>query len=170
MQLLILLGLGHNNEVLDPNTKQVKLCTERLLYVTVGAIIYQTNVVYRIRATAPQVCQHLRHHTQCCVVLSLHRAKLYVHRCAMLTWVTGSEKLYLLKIWGELKAGQLSQQSGGLRAGRPGFDYREGQENFLFSIASRPALRPAHLKSKGYWGSFLEDKAFRAWCSPLISI
>lgn len=98
VQLLILLGLGHNNEVLDPNTKQVKLCTERLLYVTVGAIICQTNVVYGVRATAPQVCQHLRHHTQCCVMLSLHRVKLYVHRCAMLTWVTASEKLYLLKI------------------------------------------------------------------------
>jgi hypothetical protein len=27
-----------------------------------------------------------------------------------------------------------------LRAGRPGYDFRQGQENFLFSIASRPAL------------------------------
>ena len=38
-------GLGCNNEVLDPNTKQVKLCIESLLYVTMGAITHQTNAV-----------------------------------------------------------------------------------------------------------------------------
>jgi hypothetical protein len=32
--------------------------------------------------------------------------------------------------------------SDGLRAGRQGFDSRQGQEIFLFSTASRPALGP----------------------------
>lgn len=66
IQLLILLSLSHNNGVLDPNTKQVKLCTAGLLYVTIGAIIYQTNVVLGVEAAIVreqqyhQFCQHLR--------------------------------------------------------------------------------------------------------------
>jgi hypothetical protein len=32
--------------------------------------------------------------------------------------------------------------SDGLRAGRPGFDFRQGREILLYSSASRPALGP----------------------------
>jgi hypothetical protein len=38
--------------------------------------------------------------------------------------------------------GYLSRYSDGPRAGRPGFGSRQGQEIFLFSTVSRPALRP----------------------------
>jgi hypothetical protein len=38
-------------------------------------------------------------------------------------------------------AGQFSRYSDGLRAGRPGFNSRQGQEIFLYSIVSTPALR-----------------------------
>jgi hypothetical protein len=38
--------------------------------------------------------------------------------------------------------GYLSRYSGGLPAGRPGFDSRQGQEFFLYSMASRPTLEP----------------------------
>jgi hypothetical protein len=37
---------------------------------------------------------------------------------------------------------QLSQYSGGLQAGRPGFGSRRRQDFFLFSTASRPAPKP----------------------------
>jgi hypothetical protein len=56
--LLIPPSLSHNNEVLDPNTKQVKLCTASLLYVTIEAIIYETNVVQRIEAAIVREQQH----------------------------------------------------------------------------------------------------------------
>jgi hypothetical protein len=101
IQVLILLSLGHNNDALDPNAKQVKLCTEGLLYGTVGATIYQTNAVPGTgagncsQATAPQVCQHLRYHTQCCVMLGLHRAQLHIHSCALFKRVTARRKLCL---------------------------------------------------------------------------
>jgi hypothetical protein len=103
VQLLILLGLGHNNEVLDPNTKQVKLCTEELLYVTVGAIIYQTNVIHGIRATI--VRKQLHRKSANIWDITRSAASRYVHRCALLPWVTASGKLCLFKIRGELEAG-----------------------------------------------------------------
>jgi hypothetical protein len=36
----------------------------------------------------------------------------------------------------------LSRYSDGIQAGRPGFVYRQWQEIFLYSTASRPALGP----------------------------
>jgi hypothetical protein len=42
-------------------------------------------------------------------------------------------------------AGEVSRYSDELRAGRPGFYPRQGQEIFLFSVTSTQALRPTHL-------------------------
>jgi hypothetical protein len=39
----------------------------------------------------------------------------------------------------------LSRYSDGLRAGRPGFDSRQGQELFIYSTASNLAFGPAKL-------------------------
>jgi hypothetical protein len=51
-------------------------------------------------------------------------------------------KTYCVSIANYYEPGQLNRYSDGLRAGRPGFDSRQGQEIFLFSTASRSALRP----------------------------
>jgi hypothetical protein len=49
-----------------------------------------------------------------------------------------SVKCFLHKV----ERGLLSRYNDGLRAGRPMFDSRQGQEIFLFSTASMPALGP----------------------------
>jgi hypothetical protein len=46
-------------------------------------------------------------------------------------------------MFGLFGPGLLSRYSEGLWAGRPGFDSRKGQEIFLYSTSSRPALGPA---------------------------
>lgn len=44
----------------------------------------------------------------------------------------------------------VSLYNKGLRAGKPGFDSRQGQIIFLYSTTSRPTLGPLNLRSIGY--------------------
>jgi hypothetical protein len=48
----------------------------------------------------------------------------------------------------------LSRYSDELRAGRPGFNSRQGQEIFLFSTAPRPALGPTQPPIQWVPGAF----------------
>jgi hypothetical protein len=45
-------------------------------------------------------------------------------------------------LFNDTGSGIAKRYSDGLRAGRPCFDSRRGQETFLYSTASRPALGP----------------------------
>jgi hypothetical protein len=69
--------------------------------------------------------------------------------------------------------GLLSGYSDRLRAGQPGFHSREGQEAFLYSTASRPALGPSQPPLQwvmGYKDFLPTHKAAGAWSWPLTSI
>jgi hypothetical protein len=72
----------------------------------------------------------------------------------------------LLKNWHEIyrkyaedsRAGIAQSVLRRLRPGRPGFCSRKGQDNFLFSTASRPALGLTQPPIHGYRGLFLRGK------------
>jgi hypothetical protein len=56
----------------------------------------------------------------------------------------------------------LSRYSGWIRAGRPGFNHRQGQDIFIFSTASNPAL--GLIQPPGGTGGFFPgDKLPRHW-------
>jgi hypothetical protein len=63
--------------------------------------------------------------------------------------------------------GYRSRYRDGLRAGRPRFDSRQGQDIFLLSTASRPILGPTHPPLKCDISS--GGKAAGAWSWPLNS-
>jgi hypothetical protein len=63
-----------------------------------------------------------------------------------------------------ISPGQLMRYIYGLRAGRPGFDFRQVQEIFLFS--PQPPLRlwvSPSLVYKDYWDSVSRGKFAAAW-------
>jgi hypothetical protein len=60
--------------------------------------------------------------------------------------------------------GQLRRYSDGLRAGRLGFDYRQGQEIFLYSTVSKLALDTIYASyPMGSEGLFVGDNDAGAW-------
>jgi hypothetical protein len=67
--------------------------------------------------------------------------------------------------------GSLSQYSDGLRAGRPGFESRQGYEVLLFSTTSRPVLVPIQPPIQWVAGAtFPGVKVAGTWIWPLTSV
>jgi hypothetical protein len=75
-----------------------------------------------------------------------------------------------LVIFQRLRTHSVQRWAMGCKTVRPGFDFWQRQENFLFSTVSRPDLGPTQPPIQWVLGFFPRGKAAEAWSRPRTSI